>query len=141
MCRVDYAFCMCRQYGLGVWGLLPKPKHADTPTTTTTHIYYVYITQLVAAACIYLAAKVEERNNCKLSLIVLHFLTREGHLPQDGVDFNAYGKHPVRIYICVCVSYVWTHVPFLCPVLGRSVGGWRKGGRRWSSVVWSGSFR
>lgn len=49
----------------------------------------------MATACIYLAAKAEERNNVKLSLIVLHFLTRQGHLPKDGVDFAAYGRHPV----------------------------------------------
>jgi len=59
----------------------------------------------VAAACIYLAAKAEERNNVKLSLIVLHFLTHMGELPKDGVDFAAYGKHPVRL-VCVC-GWLW----------------------------------
>jgi hypothetical protein len=49
---------------------------------------------LVAAACIYLAAKVEERNNVKLSLIVVAYLKRLGVLPPE-VDAQEYNRNAV----------------------------------------------
>ena len=71
--------------------------------------------QLVATACVYLAAKVEERHNVKLSQIVVRYLVLEGRLPQE-VDPAAYNKHPVRacvlafVFVFVFV-YVFVFVP------------------------------
>ncbi len=47
---------------------------------------------LVAAACIYLAAKVEERNNVKLSMIVVEYLKKTQALPAD-VDLVEYTRN------------------------------------------------
>jgi len=49
---------------------------------------------LVAAACIYLAAKTEERNNVKLSLIVVQYLKKLDVLPTE-VDPLEYNRNPV----------------------------------------------
>jgi hypothetical protein len=43
----------------------------------------------MGAACVYLAAKVEERSNVKLSHIVLQYLIFNGHLRQ-GMTFADY---------------------------------------------------
>ena len=61
----------------------------------------------MAAACVYLAAKVEERQNVKLSMIVVVYLKFMGLLPPE-VDPEKYTSSAVRrrrgsFYTAVCL--------------------------------------
>jgi len=64
---------------------------------------------LVAAACIYLAAKTEERNNVKLSLIVVQYLKKLDVLPPevDPLEYNrnAVAREEVPTWKARVISY------------------------------------